>query len=117
MSNYTSQNAQSVYFGTQIIWFIFGAIEILLTLRFILKLFGAEAAALFTSTIYTITDVLVGPFTTVFSVTYAGGSVFEWTTILAAVVYFVIAAGIVNLLLMGEGVTTTEASTRLRDLK
>ncbi len=115
MATYTSQNAQSVYFGTQIVWFIIGAVEILLTFRFLLKMLSADGAAAFTNVIYTLTDLLVSPFTAVFNVTYAAGSTFEWTTILAALVYFVIGAGIINLFLMGESVTTPEASARLRN--
>lgn len=115
MTTYSSPNAPSVYFGTQIVWFIVGAIEILLALRFVLKLLAANGSATFTNVIYSLTDILVAPFTAVFSVTYAAGTIFEWTTILAAIIYFVIAAGIINLFLMGEDIGTPEASARLRN--
>lgn len=115
METYNSSNARSVYFSTQTVWFIFGVIEVLLALRFILKLLAANTTALFTSIIYTLTDVLVVPFIAVFRTTYAAGSTFEWTTVLAAIIYFMIAAGIVSLLMMGENITTPEANIRLRN--
>ena len=104
-----------MYFGTQVVWFLIGFVEIMLAFRLVMKLLAANTTATFTSVIYTFTDALVYPFTTVFGTTYAAGSVFEWTTLLAAVVYFAIAAGIVSLFLMGEDVTPREASARLRN--
>lgn len=115
MSTYNSVSTKPIYFGTQIIWFIFGAIEILLALRFVMKLLGANPLATFTDALYTITNVFVSPFTAVFRVTYQSGSIFEWTTLLAAFIYAVIAYGILNLLLMGQDVSTVEAAMRLRN--
>jgi uncharacterized protein YggT (Ycf19 family) len=114
MSTYNASSTKPIYFGTQIVWFIFGAIEILLALRFILKLISANATALFTDTIYSVTNVFVSPFTTVFRTTYQAGSAFEWTTLLAAFIYALIAFGIINLLLMSQDVSTAEAASRLR---
>lgn len=115
MATYNSSNARSVYFSTQTVWFILSIVEVLLALRFILKLLAANATAFFTSVIYTLTDVLVAPVVAVFKTTYAAGNVFEWTTLLAAIVYFAIAAGIVSLFLMGETDTAPEANIRLRN--
>jgi hypothetical protein len=115
MSTYNSASTKPIYFSTQIVWFIFGAIEIVLALRFILKLLGANPLASFTDVIYSLSNFLVSPFVAVFRTSYQSGSIFEWTTLLAAFIYALIAYGIINLLLMGQNVSTAEAADRLRE--
>ena len=115
MSTYNSSTTKPLHQGTQVVWFIFGFIEILLALRFVLLLLSANPEAAFTATIYSITSFLVSPFTSVFNVTYADGTTFEWTTILAIIVYYAIAKGIVAFLMLGEDISTDEAATRLRN--
>jgi hypothetical protein len=88
-------------------------IEALLAFRFALKLLGANAGAGFTNFIYSITYPLTLPFSTVFSKTEVAGSVFEWTTLLAMFVYWVIAIGIIKIFLMGRTVSTPEAAEKL----
>ncbi len=114
MATYNSSSTKFIYSSTQVVWFILGFVEVLLALRFLFKLFGAASTATFTSVIYSVTDVLVSPFMSVFSVTYAAGSVFEWTTILAGAIYALVAFGIINLFLMTLDVSTPEAAGRLR---
>jgi len=43
------------------------------------------------------------------------GSVFEWTTLLAMLVYWIIALAIIKLFLMGKTVSTLEAAAKLDD--
>lgn len=113
-SSYTSTTTKPIYRGTQVVWYILGIIEVLLAFRFVLKLLGANAAAGFTSFIYNITYIFATPFLAVFRNTrVVEGSVFEWTTLLAMAVYWVIAAGIIRLLLMGRTVSTPEAAVKL----
>lgn len=81
--------------------------------RFILKLLGANPGAVFTSFIYKITYVFTAPFQSVFGITNVSSSVFEWTTLLAMLVYWIIAAGIVKLILIGKTVSTPEAAEKL----
>ena len=50
-----------------------------------------------------------------FRITQIAGSVVEWTTILAMFVYWVIAYGIVKVLLIGKTVSTPEAAIKLND--
>lgn len=113
MDSYNSPSTKPLYRGTQIVWYILGLIEILLAFRFILKLFGANAAAGFTSFIYGATYIFAAPFLSVFRITKVAGSVFEWTTLLAMFVYWVLAFGIIKLLLMGKTVSTPEAAAKL----
>lgn len=102
-----------LYRGTQVVWYILGIIEVLLAFRFVLKLFGANPAAGFTSFIYGITQLFAAPFLNVFRVARVQGSVFEWTTLLAMAVYGLVAWAIIKLFVMGKPVSTSEAAVKL----
>ncbi len=112
-SSYNSASTKPLYRGTQAVWYVLGIIEVLLAFRFVLKLMGANAAAGFTSFIYGISAVFAAPFLTVFRVTKVAGSTLEWTTLLAGLVYWMIAVGVVRLFLMGKTVSTPEAAQKL----
>jgi amino acid transporter len=111
MDSFNSPTTKPLYRGTQIVWYILGFIEILLAFRFVLKLLGANPG--FSSFIYGITYVFASPFLSVFRISYVAGSIFEWTTLLAMFVYWVIAIGILNLFLMSRTVSTSEAASKL----
>jgi hypothetical protein len=115
MDSYNSSTTKPLYRGTQIVWYIVGLIEILLVFRFFLKLLAANPNAGFTSFIYNITYVLATPFLNVFKVTRVEGSVFEWTTILAMFVYWLIGWGIIKMFLMSKTVSTPEAAVKLEE--
>lgn len=115
MNSYNSPTTKPLYRGTQIVWYILGIIEVLLLFRFILKLLGANPGAGFSSFIYGVTYIFSAPFLTVFRVTSIEGSIFEWTTLLAMIVYWIIAWGIVRLLLIGKTVPTPEAADKLKN--
>jgi uncharacterized membrane protein YuzA (DUF378 family) len=108
-----SPSTKPLYRGTQAVWYIVGILEALLAFRLVLKLLGANSAAPFTSLIYSITQVFVTPFQNVFSTTRVVGSVFEWATVLAMVVYWLIAAAIIKLFIMSKPVSTPEAAVKL----
>ncbi len=113
-SSYTSASTKPIYRGTQIVWYILGLIEVLLAFRFILKLLGANTGAGFTDFIYGTTYAFAAPFLYVFSNdSIAPGNVFEWTTLLAMAVYWIIAVGIIKMFLMGKTVSTPEAAVKL----
>ncbi len=114
MDSYNSPSTKPIYRGTQVVWYVLGLIEALLAFRFVLKLLGANPEAGFTSIIYGATHVFAAPFLNVFRVTYVSGSVFEWTTLLAIVVYWMVAVGIIKLFLMGKTVSTGEAAVELK---
>jgi hypothetical protein len=113
MDSSNSPTTKPLYRGTQIVWYILGLIEILLMFRFVLKLLGANPGAGFTDFIYGATYVFAAPFLSVFRITQVEGSVAEWTTLLAMLVYWIIAIGIVKLFLMGKTVSTPEAAVEL----
>lgn len=113
MDSYSSSSTKPLYRGTQIVWYVLGLIEVLLAFRFVLKLLGADPAAGFTSFIHWATYIFAAPFLNVFHVTQVEGSVFEWTTLLAMLVYWVLAISIIKLFLMGKTVSTPEAAVKL----
>lgn len=113
MDSTNSPSTQPLYRGTQIVWYILGLIEVLLAFRFFLKLLGANTSAGFTSFIYGITYPIATPFLAVFPRTNVQGSIFEWSTILAIFVYWLIAYGIIKIFIMGRTVSTPEAAAKL----
>ncbi len=115
MDSFNSPSTKPLYRGTQIVWYILGLIEVLLAFRFVLKLLGANAAAGFTSFIYGVTYPFAAPFLNVFRVTQVEGNIFEWTTLLAMLVYWMIAVGVIRLFLMGKTVSTPEAAVKLNN--
>lgn len=113
MDSYNSSSTKPLYRATQIVWYIFSFIEVLLAFRFVLKLLGANPEAGFTSFIYGVTYIFAAPFLNVFSKTFVAGSVFEWTTLLAMFVYWIVALGIIKIFLMSKTVSTSEAASKL----
>ena len=115
MDSYNSSTTKPLFRGTQIVWYIFGVVEVLLAFRFLLRMTGANPAAGFSSFIYSVTWPFAEPFIAVFNSTRVEGSVFEWTTLLAMVVYWIVAVGIIRLFLMSKTVSTPEAAQKLDD--
>jgi hypothetical protein len=95
------------------VWYLLSLLEVLLAFRFVLKLTGANAAAGFTNFIYSITWPFTAPFLAVFQKTTVAGSIFEWTTLLSMLVYWMVALAIVKLFLMSKTVSTPEAAAKL----
>lgn len=114
-SSYSSGSTKPLYRGTQVVWYVLSILEVVLLFRFVLKFLGANPGAGFTSFIYGVTYVFTAPFLTVFRITRIEGSIFEWTTILAMLVYWIIALGIIKLLFMGKTVSTPEAAEKMNE--
>ncbi len=113
MDSTVSPRTKPLYRGTQVVWYILGVLEVLLAFRFILKLLAANPAAGFTSFIYGITALFAAPFLSVFKIVKVQGSVLEWTTLLAMLVYWLIALAIIKLFVGSKPVSTPEASVKL----
>ncbi len=113
MNSYNAPSTKPLYRGTQVVWYVLGAIEILLAFRLALKLLAANPGAGFSSFVYNLSYPFILPFQSVFGVTRLEGSAFEWTTLLAMFVYWVLAMAIVKLFLMGRAVSTPEAAAKL----
>ncbi|MBA3788989.1 YggT family protein [Patescibacteria group bacterium] len=117
MDSYNSPTTKPIFRGTQIVWYILALLEILLAFRFVLKIAAANPNSGFASFIYGVTWPFAEPFATVFRLTKIAGSVFEWTTLLAMLVYLIVAWGIIKLFLMGRTVSTPEAAAKLDGIK
>jgi len=86
----------------KIVYYISGVLEILFACRFALKLLGANSQSIFVSIIYSVSQVFLWPFTGIFSPAVTKGietqSVLEPSTIIAMIVYALIAYGVVRLI-------------------
>lgn len=115
MNSYNSPTTKSLFRGTQVSWYLIGLLETILGFRFVLKLTGANPAAGFTDLVYSISWPFVAPFNAVFPRTMVEGSTFEWTTLLAMAVYYIVALAIIQLFVMGKTVSTPEAAAKLNE--
>jgi YGGT family len=82
---------------TSITYFILGVLEVLLLLRLLLRLLGANEASGFVTFLYDLTHIFVGPFNGIFNDQALGRSVFETSTLIAMIIYALLAWGIVSL--------------------
>ena len=82
----------------RVVWFIFGVIEVLIAIRFVLKLLGANATAGFVQFVYGVSGVFMAPFATIFGAPRISGAVFEWSALVAIAIYALVAWGIVALI-------------------
>lgn len=99
---------KKIFRVNQIIWYVLGVIEILLSFRLVLKALAANPASGFTGFIYTISEPLALPFKGVLGESITGNSLIEWSSIFAVIVYLVIAGGLVYLLDLVNPVTKEE---------
>lgn len=90
-----------------LVYFFFGVLEILLVFRLILKLTGASIGSAFVGLIYGLTGIFIAPFEGIFRRGFAPGiettSVLEPSTLVAIVVFAVVAWGIVKLVRIFSG--------------
>ena len=83
----------------QVVYVIFGIVIALIIIRVVLRALAANPGAGFTSFIYGLTGPLVAPFQGIFTTPQtSGGSVFEFSSIVAIVVYALVAWAIVRLI-------------------
>jgi YggT family protein len=103
------------------IYLLFGILEGLLAMRFVLALLGANPAAGFTQFIYSVTKPFLAPFVGLFGTARSGGNVLDVSPLVAIIVYALIAWVLVKAvgLVIGDsqrGVRTTSSQidTRMR---
>lgn len=103
---------KTIFHAYQIIWYLLGFIEIVLAFRFVLKLLGANPDAGFTNFVYALSTPFAGPFLDMFRATANTGaettSYFEWSTLVAAVVYGVVAWGVIKIFKLGKPTNPNE---------
>ncbi len=90
-----------------LIYFFFGVLEILLAFRLVLKLMGASIGSAFVSLIYGLSGAFILPFEGIFRRGFTQGvettSILEPSTLVAIIVYSILAWGIVKLLRILSG--------------
>ena|SRR5680860_489684 len=104
----TTKQGSSVYqTAGYLVYFIFGVLDIVLAFRFVLKILGANPASSFVNFIYNLSAVFIAPFTGIFNTSLAKGdvvtSVFEPATLVALIVYGLVAWGLVTLIRLISG--------------
>jgi YggT family protein len=106
----------AAYRITQLIYWVFGLIEGLIAIRFVLKALGANPSAGFAQFIYGITAPLVAPFYGLFGNPAAQGSVLELHSLVALIVYALLAwlLGKLAWILVGE--TRSAIKTRSTEI-
>lgn len=80
--------------ATQLIWLLLGILEAMIALRVVFKLVGVNAANAFATLLYNVTNVFIAPFESLTGAPAAGGMVLEVSSIIAMIVYALIAWGI-----------------------
>jgi hypothetical protein len=84
----------------QAVWWIVGFLDIILAIRFILKLLGGSTVSGFVTFMYDVTQPLVAPFHGIFNTTVQGRSILEPESLVAIAIYSLIGWGIVSLVRM-----------------
>jgi len=96
----------------RIMYTLLGILEILLGLRFVLKLIAANPDSGFSIFIYGITGVFVAPFNALIGTPAVAGSVLEATTLIAMAVYALLFWVLARFILIAAGGTTARTVTR-----
>ena len=105
--NPVSREATSTQTTEYVIYYLLGALEILLAFRLIFKLAGASLSSGFVKFVYGLTGLFVAPFEGIFRKAYSQGvetaSILEPSTMVAILVYAVLAWGVVKLVAILSG--------------
>ena len=107
---------ESVYKVVQFVWLLFGALEGLIVIRILLKLIGANPGSWFAALVYQLSDLFLWPFQNLTVNPAFGNFVFELTSLIALLVYALIAWGLVRLIwVLFYRRPTTQVTTYDRD--
>lgn len=86
----------------RVIYYLAGIIVSLLLLRFIFQLLGAAEGNAFVDFIYGLSGIFVAPFYGIFGEPTFGQSQFETSTLVAIIIYALVAVGIAKLLTLSR---------------
>jgi len=96
----------------KIVYYVLGVLEVLFAFRLVFKLLGANPQSPFVSFIYSVSQAFLSPFSGIFPSAVTKGfetqSVLEPMTIIAMIVYAVVAWGIVKLIEISKPRQNTE---------
>ncbi|HLQ29935.1 MAG TPA: hypothetical protein VK140_11945 [Ktedonobacteraceae bacterium] len=110
------RRANMRYWISRIIYFVLTVLEVILLLRFFFRLLGANQDNAFITFLYNLSHIFVVAFNGIFNDQALGKSVFETSTIVAMVVYALLAWGIVSLcnVLFAPNVPGRQSTTTTR---
>lgn len=83
-----------------VIWWIVGFVDVVLVIRFLLKLLGGSTVSGFVRFMYDMTQFMVAPFHGIFNTAVQGRSILEPESLVAIAIYSLIGWGIVSLIRM-----------------
>ncbi len=99
----TSNAASTTTVVGRLIWFVIGFIIVMLALRVLLLLLGANKGNAFVDLVYGISGVFAWPFYGIFGYEPSyGKSVFEVSSVVAMLVYALIGWGVAKLVTIGQ---------------
>jgi len=98
VQNVNLEYREALYKVSQFIWLLFGGLEALIGIRVLLLLIGANPGSWFTAFVYQLSEVFLWPFRNIVANPAFQNSVFEITSLIAMIVYALIAWAIVRLI-------------------
>lgn len=105
---------KSPYRYDRILWITLIVVEAMLALRFCLKFIGFDKDSGFSGLIYKITYPLVSPFLKALGTYKEEGSVFEWTTLAAMLLYLMVTWIIIRIFLTDNTVASPESEKKYK---
>ena len=96
----------------RVVWLLFGVLQVLIILRIVLLLLGANESNDLVAMIITITNPFVEPFRGMFNfdeVNAAGGSVFDFAAVVALIAWTLVEALVLGIIGLADRRTTTVA--------
>ncbi len=102
------EKKKTIFRTYQIVWYILGFIEALLAFRFVLLFLAANPRSGFAALIYSLSYPFAFPFIGLFPSAKVGNVVFEWSTLVAFIVYPLLASGIMKLMQFVKPTTPEE---------
>lgn len=102
------EKKKKIFRAYQIIWYVLVVIEVLLVFRLALQALGANPYTGFVSLVYLVSDPFALPFRGILTAGTSGTSVFDWSIIIAMIVYALIASGLVQIMQLVKPVTPHE---------
>jgi len=107
------EKKKKIFRTNQVVWYILVFIEVLLIFRAGFKAIGADPSSGFVNLIYSMTELMVVPFQGIIRTAVSGNSVIEWASVIAGIVYALIAWGLVYLLQFIKPVTPHEVEEQV----
>ena len=110
--NIEKTNGQGNLKARKYVYYILGVFEVLFALRLVFKLLGANPSGAFISFIYSLTQLFLWPFASIFRTAVTKGietqAILEPTTIIGMFVYALVAWGIIKLIEINKNPKDTQ---------